>query len=173
METSEFNTDIFYKAERKKVEEQVNDVFNISPLLFKASEGGISDITDTQRMGSRLINVHKILIDSEYLPELSDHQSVQKGGSFSETSEMPKDSKHSATSEFSPRDKDETVSSFSLPMNRFISESISEFSYTTEEGLTTTSSSDIKNSSTNTVGTTVDGSRSSINLEFDEKLGFD
>lgn len=140
METSEFNTDIFYKADRKFDEEQANDIFNISPLLFKG-DGVMSDITDTNKINSRLINIHKIMLDSDYLPEPTETKNIntQMGG-FSVTSEQTDDNTVSATSSYYP---DETESAFSLPMNfsETDSHSFSSFSYSTEEGLTTTTDS--------------------------------
>ena len=139
MESSEFNTDIFYKAGKQSDYEPASDVFNISPLLFKGTDHSLSDLTDTHKINSRLINVHRVLLDSEYMPELSNNQSVQIGAGFSATSDDNENFSVSDTSSFYPKQTTESVSSFSIPLNRTESNSISasSFSYTTESGLTT------------------------------------
>jgi hypothetical protein len=146
MQSSEFNTDIFFKAGKKIDDKPVSDVFNISPLLFKISENGISDITDTNKINSRLINAHRALLDSDFLPEITENLD----DSFSATSTEMKSTYMSDTSH-GPTETFHTISSFSLPMNSIgsASRAASSFSYTTEEGLTSTSTGRSYRSSSN------------------------
>ena len=151
MDGLSINKDIFLKPRKSVLHEQE---FNISPLLFRGGNISIlSDITDTNKLGTRLLNLNKILLDPDFLPELSEYP--QHGG-YSETNthsirgtrSLDNISEVSTTSEIVTSNFSQTggltsprsLTPISLPFNFIDSaSSLNSFSYTTESGLTTSS----------------------------------